>query len=67
MNEVVILPGVMLLFAEAEAGSGLAADATRIVDSAMELTLPLLKALGVERDRERSAERGIGCGNIQRC
>ncbi len=31
----------------AEAGSGLAADATHIVDSAMELTLPLLKALSV--------------------
>jgi hypothetical protein len=64
MNELVILPGVMLLFAEV--GSGLAANATHIVDSAMELTLPLLKALGVERDRERSAERGTGCGNIQR-
>ncbi len=40
-----MLLGLILLFAEA--GSGLAADANHIVDSAMELALPLLKALSV--------------------
>ncbi len=40
-----MLIGVTLLFAEA--ASGLAANATHVVDSAMELALPLLKALGV--------------------
>jgi len=40
-----MLHGVMLLVAEA--GSGLAADATPMVESAMEVVLPLLKALGV--------------------
>ncbi len=40
-----MLVGVILLFSEA--GSGLAADATHVVNSAMELALPLLKALGV--------------------